>query len=689
MQRASTRFLVFVCAALVLLATGASRFPLKAQARIERIDIARFPAITLHVSLNRPPGGGKPDIRAIGLSENAIPHAVESFTCPEDSVRLSIGILLDRSASMAQLGGRDDPDSTKLREAKTAIAAFLGLLDVRDQSALFSFATEPYTLRHLFTVEQDFTFDAWRVGEALAPVTAGGGTRIWQAVIDAVRLLEGRAGRRILVLLTDGRNQLGESYRLTAIQRAKDAGIPVFTIGLGPDADIGALAGLAEATGGRFHFAPEPRDLQEVFEALGDVILTDACVLQYVSRNPCYDGTRRDIHLEFSGPGMQSEADSFYTLPSRISSVSLRPDMPGSVTARDSLTVPIVLPEHLSIKEQVNYEMTIRYSSNLMRYVRVEPGGTMSDGAEVLVRETRPGELHVSCASMFPFMPSGSLFDLRFFCPPSDSLGRAEVVISDAALEGRCPTLVSTGAAAMDIFPCEDRFRYGDSLRVMLPHDGTAGLLPLMLRGTLPLGAEARVVLRIESEGLPFDIHGVEIAGGMCEEGGVLMQEVEPGVLECIALATGGGDSLLFSLRISAREAPRAPVFTSIALGPVEVFTGCRVFAEADPAGLWGTVIIDGVCEPVLRLRNRLSVRNHPNPFIEGTRIQFVLPEDGRTVLRVMDGGGRLVATLLDAPLRRGEYIFRFDGNRLPAGEYYALLEHASGVEVRRMLLLR
>ncbi|MBR9974502.1 MAG: VWA domain-containing protein [Bacteroidetes bacterium] len=689
MRCASTRFPVFACAALVLLVTGASQFRAKAQARIEYIDLQRFPAITLHVSLSGPSEGGKPDIRGIGLSENGIPHAVDYFECPEDSIRLSIGILLDRSASMAQLGGKPDPDSTKLREAKSAISSFLGLLGARDQGALFSFATEPYTLRHLFTVEQDFTFDAWRVGAALVPIAAGGGTRMWQAVIDAVRLLDGRAGRRILILLTDGKNQLGESYRSTAIQRAKDAGIPVFTIALGPDADIGVLAGLAEATGGRFHFAPEPRDLQDAFDALGESILTDNCVLQYVSRNPCYDGSRRDIHLEFAGPGYVMEADSFYTVASRIGTVTLQPELPGSVFARDSLAVPIILPEYLSIKEAVSYDMTIRYSYDLMQFMRLETAGSMSDGAEVLVRETEPGELQVSCTSMYPFFPSGSLFTLHFLSLPSDSAARAVVHISDAMLEGRCPVQVLVEGAEVEIRPCEDHFLYGDSLWVILRPDGTDGLLPLMLRGTLPAGAEARVVLRLSSEDLPFDIHGVETAGGMCAGGGVLMQEIEPGLLEFTASATGGDDSLLFSLRIAAREAPRAPLFAAMRMGPVEISTGCRVIAEGDFSGLWGTVIIDGICEPVLRLRRQHAVRNYPNPFVDGTSIQFVLPEDGRTVLRVMDGSGRVVATLLDAPLRRGEYAFRFSGNRLPAGEYYALLEHDGGVEVRRMLLLR
>ena len=689
MRHAEAPVLVCACAALVLVSMGVLPFDAAAQARIERIDLERFPSVTLQVAISNPAGGGKPDIRSIGLTENGIPTSIEYFACPDDSIRLSIAILLDRSASMAQSGGNPDRDSTKLREARKAINAFLDGLGDRDEAALFTFATEEFTLRHIFTVAEDFTFDEWKLRDALAAVTARGGTRLWQAVIDAVQRLEGREGRRILMVVTDGRNRLGDSYRQPAIQAAKEAGIPVFSIGIGPDADIGALAGLAEATGGEFHFAPEASDLVAVLTALGGALLTDACVLRYVSGNPCHDGSRRDILVEFTGSGFQAQADSFYRVDSRLDRLTLRPGVTGDAFARDSLAIPVLLDEHISIKENLSYSIVIEYDANFMRFLRAGTVGTISSGADLAVAEPQPGLLQLSCASFLPALATGSLFDLHFFCFPSDSLARSRIRITSADVSGRCPAVVSVSSATWDIQPCEDSFRFGDSLAVTLPHDGTEGLLHLMLRGSLPAGAEARIVFRIDTDGLPFDILGVRTEGSMCEEGGVLMQQLSPGLHEFTALAIGGSDSLLFSLRIAAKRAGSAPLFAPLPLLPVDIVTGCAVRTETAGAGLWGTVVVDGICEPVLRLRKAVSLGNHPNPFVDGTQIRFRLPVDGPVVLQVMDGSGRRVRTLLEAPMRAGEYVFSFDGELLPAGEYYALLEHPGGVEVHRMMILR
>ena len=99
------------------------------------------------------------------------------------------------------------------------------------------------------------------------------------------------------------------------------------------------------------------------------------------------------------------------------------------------------------------------------------------------------------------------------------------------------------------------------------------------------------------------------------------------------------------------------------------------------------------------RARRRVAValrleQNLPNPFNPKTTIRFSLPSAGAASLFVYDASGRRVATLLDGPQVAGaeEVVWngRDDaGNPLATGMYFYRLQHASGEQTRKMLLLK
>lgn len=86
--------------------------------------------------------------------------------------------------------------------------------------------------------------------------------------------------------------------------------------------------------------------------------------------------------------------------------------------------------------------------------------------------------------------------------------------------------------------------------------------------------------------------------------------------------------------------------------------------------------------------------QNYPNPFSPSTALEFRLPEEGVTTLRVFDVSGRVVRTLVDGRLPGGQHKVAWDGrddrgNRVASGSYLAVLG-ASGVsESRRIVLAR
>lgn len=117
---------------------------------------------------------------------------------------------------------------------------------------------------------------------------AGRETAIGDAIGLAVkRLRDQPTEERVLVLLTDGANTAGTIAPLKAAELASDAGVRIYTIGVGSDprAGFGAfglgmgrnpideatLSAIAERTGGRYFRARDVRELQGIYAALDEL----------------------------------------------------------------------------------------------------------------------------------------------------------------------------------------------------------------------------------------------------------------------------------------------------------------------------------------------------------------------------------------------------------------------------------
>ena len=85
---------------------------------------------------------------------------------------------------------------------------------------------------------------------------------------------------------------------------------------------------------------------------------------------------------------------------------------------------------------------------------------------------------------------------------------------------------------------------------------------------------------------------------------------------------------------------------------------------------------------------------NAPNPFRPSTTIRFDLPDTRRVTLKVYDAQGRLVRTLLDAPLAGGQYALRWDGRsdaryRVGAGVYFCRMVAGDYERTLKMVLIK
>lgn len=208
----------------------------------------------------------------------------EPVTLPTSGRDLMLAV--DISGSMGtedmQLGGQL---VNRLTVVKNVVSQFIEARE-GDRVGLILFGTNAY-------LQAPLTFDLPTVNRLLteAPVgIAGGKTAIGDAIGLAVKRLRLRpAGEKVLVLLTDGANNVGEVAPTKAAELAAREAIRIHTIGVGADEmrlpsifgafgsrvvnpsaelDEDTLRAIADATGGRYFRAQNTQTLVEVYEII-------------------------------------------------------------------------------------------------------------------------------------------------------------------------------------------------------------------------------------------------------------------------------------------------------------------------------------------------------------------------------------------------------------------------------------
>ncbi|MFQ5823955.1 MAG: T9SS type A sorting domain-containing protein [bacterium] len=82
--------------------------------------------------------------------------------------------------------------------------------------------------------------------------------------------------------------------------------------------------------------------------------------------------------------------------------------------------------------------------------------------------------------------------------------------------------------------------------------------------------------------------------------------------------------------------------------------------------------------------------QNYPNPFNPQTVIEFTIPNNGFTTLKVYNMLGQEVRSLVKENLEAGVvYKVKFDASTLPTGLYYYTLRSGNMIETKKMLLMK
>jgi Ca-activated chloride channel family protein len=213
---------------------------------------------------------------------------------------IDIMMCIDVSGSMQSLDYVVDGQPTsRVTTVKAAVSKFI---DARedDRLGLIEFSAEPYLVSPL-TLDHDW------VRQGLERVDTGqipDGTAIGSAIAMGVnRLRESPAKSKVIVLLTDGCNNMGKISPIMAAQAAKALGVRVYTIGAGSkgdapfpvkdqfgnthiemipaDMDADTLTKIADMTGGKFFRADDTQKLHDTYEEIDRLEKTTRTVKHY------------------------------------------------------------------------------------------------------------------------------------------------------------------------------------------------------------------------------------------------------------------------------------------------------------------------------------------------------------------------------------------------------------------------
>jgi Ca-activated chloride channel family protein len=227
--------------------------------------------------------------------DNKPPAKVLQFTS-QSKLPLRLGLLLDVSGSL----------QPRFSFEKQAAGRFVHemLSNPSDLAFVAGFSDEP-------KVAQDFSADLTQLSVGIENLKIGGGTAVWDAISFACWKLaaypEKERVSRVLVVLTDGEDNLSRTSLKNAIRDAENTGVTVYAISTKGFADLGqygnpisdadkVLQALAERTGGEALFPGDMGTLNKSFDKLRDIIRSGYLVA-YRPANFQSDGHYRRISI--------------------------------------------------------------------------------------------------------------------------------------------------------------------------------------------------------------------------------------------------------------------------------------------------------------------------------------------------------------------------------------------------------
>jgi Ca-activated chloride channel family protein len=266
------------------------------------------------------------------------PQEIRFFSRQTD-MPLRVGLLLDTSNSIR--------DRLKFEQQAAIDFLYNVIRREKDQAFLMTVDDEPEMV-------QGFTGDLDALREVILKQRAGGGTALYDAIYQACQQLlklppsvgnPDKDLRRVLVVISDGDDNLSRHSRGEAVDIAQRAGIVIYTISTSTnwivtdqeaargdlsnrkymkDEGDKVLQQFSDESGGRAFFPYRVDDLAQSFAFIGSELRSQYSLAYVPTRSP--DGKFHKIRIEVNAKGLQVRARRGYyaTPPGTASSASAR-----------------------------------------------------------------------------------------------------------------------------------------------------------------------------------------------------------------------------------------------------------------------------------------------------------------------------------------------------------------------------
>jgi VWFA-related protein len=221
----------------------------------------------------------------LAIVEDGVAQKADTFQ--EAVAPVSIVLALDASGSMAKA----------VDNVKVAAKSFVEALRPEDPLGVLLFSDTSVFAHDLTTNRQDSI-------AAIDGYSARGGTALYDGLTDALMRLKRTDGRKVVVLLSDGRDENNPGTGPGSVHTQSDVlaalreiDAVIYPIGLGPRVDRTLLERLAAESGGTAYF---PEDVSRLRDDYARVIegMRRRYVVSYTSTNAQRDGAWRNVQIQ-------------------------------------------------------------------------------------------------------------------------------------------------------------------------------------------------------------------------------------------------------------------------------------------------------------------------------------------------------------------------------------------------------
>jgi Ca-activated chloride channel family protein len=242
------------------------------------------------------------DRESLVVLEDGIPQKVESFH--ESVAPVSVMLALDASGSM-----------TKVAPAVMEAAhTFVSSLKPEDPLGIELFGDRA-------EMSHDLSSARWVSHRHIERYIARGGTALYDGLVDSMVRLSTVPGRRVVVVMTDGRDENASSTGPGStrtwnevLSTARATGATVYAIGFGSNVDTGKLSELTTLTGGEAYYTNDITELGRHYQRIVDD-LHRRYILAYTSTNSERNGEWRAVGIRTTDPALKVRSPGGYFAP--------------------------------------------------------------------------------------------------------------------------------------------------------------------------------------------------------------------------------------------------------------------------------------------------------------------------------------------------------------------------------------